>query len=182
MKKAFQCLVVMMVCCSLLFFMGCASLVNLSSRAPYNQTVGRQLPLQREVVICRITDKAKHMNTIIDVFSKEKNLHLLFGKDASNFLVDYYKENVCDGELTVVQIGTDVQVDKVLGHGSIGGGNIVVLGKVFVADIEKWVSFQYMWGGSLSYSFKIPRAPWEDDSVPFERDVGRLGTGAAAFR
>jgi hypothetical protein len=153
---------------------GCiASTADLTRREPYSQTTGTEQTLKREVLLCRIKDRINREYIVMRIFSKERELHALF--DKAGLFDSFYRERVCDGEVMSLPAGTRVRVDKVIGHTSLGGGEIVVLGRVVVPGLGKRVAFQYGWEVDSSNTFKLPRAPWEDETVPVKRDVGFLG-------
>jgi hypothetical protein len=155
-------------------FTGCvSSTFDLSLRSPYDRTVGREPYLQREVLVCRIKPKLNREYIVMRIYSPATDLHVLF--ERSDLLASFYEKDVCEGEPMSVPIGTPLKIDKVIGHTSLGGGEILVLGSIVIPGFQTRVPFQYTWDLAGTNSFTLPRAPWEDDSVPAERHVGYGG-------
>lgn len=90
-------------------------------------------------------------------------------------ILEYWGDKVMGTQTAkfwTIPAGTKLWIDQVNVEGNTFAGSYTsARGRVYLEDEKKEVVFDYSWAAG----FNLQRAPWEDDTVPAKRFIGRKG-------
>lgn len=132
---------------------GCTT--HLPRHQPYRDSIGRTLPLQREMLL-------------------QRQSGVRFGAPTYGIVPLRWDRFAVEK----LPVGTPVTITSVVRWNGFDSHTIEAIGDVTRPSTGEKVRFSYLWGSVLvtnGATIALERAPWEDASVPEQRDVGWNG-------
>ena len=152
-----------------LLLVGCTA--TLTNRQPYREYVNKDLTLKRPVALC----ERKLSNITLshgEVPLKRGELYEIMMGEREKVL-DKFENDFCYAKYTL-NIGAALKIGKF--YSWLGDGYWVIraVGEIYLKDLSKEVPFEYDWPQDSKGN--LLRAPWEEDTVSEQRNVGYMGT------